>query len=63
MPSSRLSGCSNVLKIKSYKSRFRQARMVDLKSAILAFSYDYLDCAIATFTELRFEELPRYMLQ
>lgn len=63
MRSSRLSGCSNVLKIKSYKSRFRQAGMVDLKSAILAFSYDYLDCAIAAFTELRFEELPRYMLQ
>ncbi len=37
--------------------------MVDLKSAILTFLYDYLDCAIATFTELRFEELPRYMLQ
>ncbi len=37
--------------------------MVDLKSAILTFLYDYLDCPIATFTELRFEELPRYMLQ
>lgn len=37
--------------------------MVDLKSAILAFLCDYSDCPIATFTELRFEELPRYMLQ
>lgn len=63
MPSSRLSGCSNVLKIKLYKGFFRQVRMADLKSAILTFSYDYLDCPIATFTELRFEELPRYMLQ
>lgn len=63
MPSLRLSGCSNVLKIKLYKGLFRQVRMADLKSAILTFSYDYLDCPIATFTELRFEELPRYMLQ
>lgn len=63
MPSLRLSGCSNVLKIKLYKGLFRQVRMADLKSTILTFSYDYLDCPIATFTELRFEELPRYMLQ